>query len=178
MKDRKPLTSEKSDYKFKLKSFVSFDTIMFLIVVLIFISALIFISKSINERKGLVNEQSMVIDVVTKFGENLKNVPLLAPKEIVEESIKESYSNYVSQELLEKWLKDLLKAPGRIASSPWPDSIEVISVDKISNDTYKVNGRIIEKTSTGVVNDGYASKRPILFIVKRIDGKWVINDVL
>ena len=52
--------------------------------------------------------------VIEDFGKTLKTVSLQSP--IANDEMKDNYSPYVTPELLEKWMNDLSKAPGRIAS--------------------------------------------------------------
>ncbi|MBZ4662899.1 MAG: hypothetical protein JG776_581 [Caloramator sp.] len=115
-------------------------------------------------QKETINNQEIcqVVKIVDGFGSKLKNVPLLAPKEIIIKYIKDNYSIYVIDRLLEKWIKEPKKAPGRLTSSPWPDRIEIKSINKIDKYTYKVTGEIIEITSSEIVLDGVAAKRPIV----------------
>lgn len=118
-----------------------------------------------------------VEQVVKDFGSKLQNVSLMAPEDVLSESMKENYGNYVSEELIEKWLSDPLNAPGRLTSSPWPDRIEITTVEKLSEDEYQVEGTIIEITSENLTDDGITAKRPITLLVKQYDGKWLIEDV-
>lgn len=123
-------------------------------------------------------EKYQIIKIVDGFGRKLKNVPLLAPKEILIKSIKDNYGIYVTDRLLEKWIKDPSKAPGRLTSSPWPDRIEIKSICKIDELTYKVKGEIIEITSNEVISDGVAIRRPIILIVRKINNYWLIDEVV
>ncbi|GFR34677.1 hypothetical protein [Thermobrachium celere] len=133
-----------------------------------------------NSTSEMVDKQEkyLVIKIVEDFGRRLKNVPLLAPKEILIKSIKENYSIYVTDSLLEKWIKDPSKAPGRLTSSPWPDRIEIKNIYKIDELTYKVKGEIIEITSNEMVSDGVAIRRPITLIVRKINNYWLIDEVV
>lgn len=123
-------------------------------------------------------DKKAVTDTVESFGKRLQSVSLLAPKDILEESMKESYGNLVSQELIEKWISDPLYAPGRLTSSPWPDRIEILTVEKSSENEYEVKGEIIEVTSTEKTDGGVTSKRTITLTIKRFDDKWLIANVI
>lgn len=123
-------------------------------------------------------EQYQVIRLVNIFGKKLKNVPLLANKDILVKSIKDNYSNYVTKRLLVEWIKDPTKAPGRLTSSPWPDRIEIINITKVDKNTYKVKGEIIEITSSEIAYDGIAARRSITLIVKYINNCWLIDEVI
>jgi len=86
-------------------------------------------------------------------------------------------------ELLSKWINDSSKALGRIVSSPWPDRIEVKSINRINENKFIVAGEIVEMTSTGEAN-----RQGITLTVERQPWKmkfpfagrnlkWLITDV-
>ena len=129
------------------------------------------------EQKEKTEDVEMVKSLVTNFGKKLKMVSVLAPEDILIKSIEENYSEYISTALLEKWKQDPKSAPGRLTSSPWPERIEISSLDKISESEYEVRGDIIEVTSTDQSSDEATSKIPILLKVVNDNGKWVIDDV-
>jgi hypothetical protein len=56
--------------------------------------------------------------IAEEFGSRLKLVSLLAPSDVLEESMREAYSGIVSERLIDKWLDDPQNAPGRLTSSP------------------------------------------------------------
>ncbi len=132
-----------------------------------------------QEEKQQTNqpEEKAISDLVKGFGSKLQFVSLLAPKEILEKNMREYYGDYVSPELIGKWVKDPLNAPGRLTSSPWPDRIEILSIVKLSESKYEVKGEIIEITSTEQKSGEFANKRPITLIVKRLNNKWLIDEV-
>lgn len=123
------------------------------------------------------SEQETVASLVEDFGQKLKNVYLTAPKEIVQKDVEENYGLYISPELLQKWLNDPFTVPGRHTSSPWPDHIEIFSLEKLSDNEYKVKGKIIEITSVEMVNGGAAAERPITLLVEKVETLWLITDV-
>ena len=122
-------------------------------------------------------EKTLIKDLVKDFGDNLKMVSVLAPEDMVKDSIKEYYGEFVSPELLEQWLKDPAKALGRTTSSPWPEGIDILSVEKLSDTKYKVKGNIIQVTGVELTQGGIAASRPAVFIIRNIDGKWLIDDI-
>lgn len=117
------------------------------------------------------------MSLVENFGQKLQTVSLQAPTDIVSESMQENYGDYVSPTLLAKWQSDPQNAPGRMLSSPWPDRIESLTIEKISEDTCEVKGEIIEITSVEKVSGGVAAKRPITLVVKKMENRWLINDI-
>lgn len=120
------------------------------------------------------NDETTVNSVVENFGTKLRLVSLLGPEDLLEKSMQENYGEFVSPTLLEQWLKDSISAPGRLTSSPWPDRIEILSTEKVTEEAYEVKGEIIEITS--LENKEIAAKRSITLVVEKIDGKWLINN--
>lgn len=121
-------------------------------------------------------DKKEITSIVEDFGSKLQTVSLQAPEDTVKSSMQENYGDFVSQALLEKWIGDPLNAPGRMTSSPWPDRIEILNIEKLSEDEYEVKGEIIEVTSTENESDA-AAKRPITLVVKKINNQWLIDDV-
>jgi hypothetical protein len=121
-------------------------------------------------------EENEIVKFVQEFGGQLKMVSLLAPEDILKETMNEYYGSFVSAELIEKWIKDPVTAPGRLTSSPWPGRIDVLSVEKIAEDEYLVKGNIVEFTSVEMEEGGIAAKREITLNIKKINDKWMIVD--
>lgn len=120
-------------------------------------------------------EETAVKSLVINFSHTLKNVSLLSPT--ASQDIEENYKDYVAPDLIAQWKADPSKALGRLTSSPWPDSIEITGIVKISQDVYEIFGKIIDMTSTGM-----AGSRPIDFSVTKIntgnfDNRWLITKV-
>ena len=122
--------------------------------------------------------EEAVRGVVEAFGKKLQMVSLLAPEDVLRESMREHYADYVSPSLLEAWQNNPESAPGRLTSSPWPDRIEIRSVEATADDAYRVEGDIVEVTSAGQNgDDGTADKRPVTLEVRNIEGRWLIDAV-
>ncbi len=119
-----------------------------------------------------------ITQLVKDFGNKLQNVSLLGPRDILETSMEENYGDYLSKNLLNAWIENPSIALGRLTSSPWPDRIEVKSIDKISENSYIVKGEVIEITSAEIDNNGVASKQSIELVVKKVEGAWVIDSVV
>lgn len=122
-------------------------------------------------------DETAVVKVVEDFGKKLQLVSLLAPKDILEKSMKENYSEFVSQELIAKWVSEPLNAPSRLTSSPWPDRIEILDTKKLQENAYQVNGEIIEIANAGDSGSKIAAKRPITLVLKKAGNSWLIHEV-
>lgn len=119
------------------------------------------------------NEEEIVEGVVEKFGTSLQKVSLLGPKEEVEKSMQGNYGDVVSAELIEQWLTDPSKAPGKLTSSPWPERIDIKTMEKRSEQAYALNGLVIERTNV----DQIANKTPIHLVVEKVGELWLITEV-
>ena len=120
--------------------------------------------------------EEAVKGLVEEFGKKLRMVSLLAPEDMLRKSMREHYAAYVSPALLEAWGNDPASAPGRLTSSPWPDRIEVRSVEKLADDAYRVEGDIIETAGADGNGGGEpAAKRPVTLEVRKIDGRVLID---
>lgn len=122
------------------------------------------------------SDETAVMQLVADFGSKLKNVSLLAPQDIVKNSLQESYGSLVSPALLAMWQNDVNKAPGRATSSPWPERIEITAMEKLSDSKYQIKGEVITMTSVEMVNGGVAGRSPIMLVAEKIDNRWLIND--
>ncbi len=123
-----------------------------------------------------VDESLQVTAVVEDFGKKLQQVSLLSPT--AGEDIHAQYADFVAPELLEHWAADPSKAPGRVTSSPWPDHIEVNTVQQLSETEFKVEGEIIELTSVEVnAGSGTAVKIPVEMILQKVaPSRWMITE--
>jgi len=151
-----------------------------LILAIVFISITTLYGFNVGAAKATqVNnsDTNVVSNLVKSFGSKLQNFSLLAPKDIVEKEMQKNYGNMVTPQLLSKWLTYPLSAPGRMTSSPWPDRIEIKSVNKLSSSEYEVKGEVIEVTSVEKVNGGSAAKRPITLKIKKTEDRWLISAV-
>lgn len=133
-------------------------------------------SAETSQQTGETDEEA-IAGLVGAFGSKLQTVSLLAPGDILKENIQESYGDFVSSTLLEEWLSDPQNAPGRLVSSPWPDRIEMLSLEKLSEAAYEVKGEIIEITSAEEASGGIAAKRPVTLVVEKIEDSMLITAV-
>lgn len=171
----------RKDSNAQVKSTSIYKKVIFYILMIIIGGILLsdwMVTNRLNNNMSQNSDVEEVINVVENFGRKLQMVSLQAPQDILEQSMRENYSEFVSGELINKWLTDPLNAPGRLTSSPWPDRIEILNTDKISDNEYQVEGNIIEITSVENESGEIAAKRPITLKVKKIDESWLINDVV
>lgn len=130
-----------------------------------------------NQQEEPSREEEKVRALVERFGQTLKQVPLLASDEIIKESIERNYREFLSPSLRSEWFSDPQSALGRTVSSPWPDRIEISDIEKTSDNTYEVKGKVIEITSVEQENGGSAAERPITLIIQRMDDLYRIDHV-
>lgn len=121
------------------------------------------------------SDAAAIAKLVEDFGRSMKNVSLLAPEDEAAKSIQETYGDFVSSALLAQWQKDPQNAPGRVSSSPWPEGINIIATEKLSDSKYQVKGEIIEMTSVEMTQGGYAAKRPVSLTAEKINSRWLIT---
>lgn len=121
------------------------------------------------------NERGQVEAVVEKFGEHLKNVPLAAEPDMVAEALQNEYAPYVTEALLDRWIKDPLHAPGRETSSPWPERIEIVSMEKVG-DYYEIVAKVIFMTSVEEARGGYYDSSPVYITAANTNGAWRIGE--
>lgn len=125
----------------------------------------------------LNQDEQDVRTLVEAFGEKLRMVSLTAPKDAAAASIKENYSDYVTPELLQEWQANPQSAPGRAVSSPWPDRIDILSIEMNDKNQYTIYGEIIEVTGTEHASGEAAAKIPVTIITQKADGHWLISNV-
>lgn len=142
-----------------------------LAVVLILISLLFAFA---YQQVGATPERSDdVADFVRDFGHTLQNVSLLAPDAAAQ--IEAAYGPYASRDLLDEWEAAPTNAPGRLTSSPWPDSIKVSSVQNTGVGSYIVKAAVIDRVNAGTTTQK-TGETPILLGVIRDGVGWQIVE--
>ena len=149
-----------------------------LLVVVVFVAGFFFWN-FVNPKTIKRAEKEEVTALVENFGSKLKEVSLSAPGEIVSQEIKQVYTPFVSSNFLLDLINDPSKAPGRDVSSPWPEKIEIISMEKLDSYTIQVKGKIILMTSVEVAQGGNAGETPIMLWVRNTNtkGAWLIDQL-
>jgi len=115
-----------------------------------------------------------VAAVVEGFGSRLKNVSLLAPD--AAQQIEAQYAEFVAPRLLAAWVADPLQAPGRLTSSPWPERIEIDTLNSVDEEAYAVVGRVIEITSAEINTGRIAVSYAVSLAITKTGGRWLISD--
>jgi type II secretory pathway pseudopilin PulG len=119
-----------------------------------------------------------ITKLITDFGAVLKDVPLSGSKAVAAAASEKYYAPFVSRAILDAWESDPEKAPGRVTSSPWPDRIEISSLDLDPDDgSYTAQGYVIEITSVEVSigSNSSASKYPIAMKLRKQNDRWIIT---
>lgn len=119
-------------------------------------------------------DASGVREVVERLGTRLKEVPLLAPDSIVVKAIRGAYAPFVTVDLLQAWIAEPTRAPGRAVSSPWPDRIEIDSVAPEGPGACRVEGEAIYVTSAEATQ-GDAALRERVAVRVRGNGEWRVS---
>jgi hypothetical protein len=149
-----------------------------LLVVVVFVAGLFFWN-SINPNTIKKDEKAEVTALVETFGSKLKEVRSSDPEGMVSQEIKQVYAPFVSSNFLLDLINDPSKAPGGAASSPWPEKIEIISMEKLDSHTIQVKGKIILMTSVEMTQGGNAGEMPIVLWVRNtnVRGAWLIDQL-
>ncbi len=124
-------------------------------------------------------DEAAVRALVEEFGTKLKNVSLLNEGGVWSQ-IQNVYGPYLTRELLDEWATNPSRALGRQTSSPWPERIEVGSLERRSDTEYLVQSYLIEVTNEGG-GIGEAptetSRRAVVFTVRLENDVWRIAGV-
>ncbi len=136
-----------------------------------------FFSSGTSPNTPLNSPEQQVRNVVTEFGKAIRNVPLTTPRETIIQAIKDYYSPFVSEGLMEGWLSSPERAPGILNSGHWPERIEILEVQARDDGAYEVQGEVMELASAEATNGVVVSKYPIALVVRNQGGKWTITGV-
>lgn len=170
-----PLSFGESNVKARIKNILNDKRPTFwvgmVVIVVVLVAVLSLLANPVTDQDEMGDEQD-IIALVEHFGSKLRTVSLTNPPSQIVSSIQENYSDFVSPELMAFWVGNLEHAPGRLTSSPWPERIDIESMDQSAPDAYEVTGRIVEVTEGGDV----AATRLIELEIKKVDGHWMINN--
>jgi hypothetical protein len=127
------------------------------------------------------DQEAAIRRLVEDFGQQLKDVSLLAPSADVEQAMRANYGPYVLDVLIQEWAIDPMNAPGRLTSSPWPERIDIRALTKETDTRYRVEGDIVEVTNEGGgigEEPTEALRRPVTVVTERLDGDWKITEFI
>ncbi len=126
----------------------------------------------IKDHTVSAGEKEQITEFITGFSQNLKNVYLTSPQDIVKSEIQKSYSRYLDKILLEEWEQNPRKALERITSSPWPDVIKIDKIKKTCRNKFLVFGKIIYVTrGSGDFEPSYLEPVEITIVKEKENGK-------
>jgi hypothetical protein len=152
------------------------------IISLVLIAAAVIVVSSCDERAPVpraVTSDSCdapgVRQLVEQLGQRMKQVSLQAPDSVVAREIRRAYAPLVTPSLLEAWTSEPTRAPGRDVSSPWPERIEVRSVEMDERGLCRVQGEVAYVTSAEVTQGRAASRELVTLFVARLDDGWRIS---
>ena len=117
-----------------------------------------------------VEPEQKPADVVEALGSRLDMVSILAPPEVVEETMRDSWGGLVDPPLLERWISAPADSPGRATSSPRPDRIEVEETTLLGEERAAVRGVLVESAS-----GADTARIPVRIELERRNGRWMIT---
>jgi bla regulator protein BlaR1 len=119
-----------------------------------------------------------IYQVVGEFGARLKDVDLSAPKQDILTAVGFNLRQLITSRLYEEFVQDTSRIPGRYVSSPWPERIQIDSVQRLDSGSYTVNGNQIMMDSDALAHGGNAGRTLITLTLKKVNGTWLIDDVV
>jgi len=119
-----------------------------------------------------------IYQVVGELGARLKDVGLIAPDQDVITAMDFNLKQLITDRLYQAFVQDTSRIPGRVGSSPWPEGIEIVSVQRLDNGSYTVVGNQIMMDSDALAHGGNDGETPITLTFKKINGVWLIDDVV
>ena len=120
-------------------------------------------------------QEEAVRTVVAEFGKRLRQVSVLAPKQMAAAAMDQAYATYVAADLLAAWKKDPEKAPGKRTSSPSPERIDVSTIKASGRDAFNVTGEVILLTAKERRDGGVFAANPVTMMVAKRGGRWLIT---
>ncbi|HUO50109.1 MAG TPA: hypothetical protein VMU25_00850 [Candidatus Paceibacterota bacterium] len=145
--------------------------IVAVIVVVAVIGTTLLVASFLNNGASQEIQKGEVSSLVTSFGKQLQKVSVLSPD--ASSTMATVYGAYASPQLLHDWQKNPATAPGRTTSSPWPDHIDITSINP-QGSGFIVNGNIVLMTSNETAHGGNAGLIPVVMLILNQNGKWQI----
>ena len=119
-----------------------------------------------------------IYQVVGEFGARLKDVVITASDQDVMTAVDFNLKQLITDRLYRVFVQDKIRIPGRYVSSPWPDRIEIDSVQMLDSGSYTIHGSQVVMTDDTVAHGGNAGETPITLTLKKVNGIWLIDDVI
>ena len=119
-----------------------------------------------------------IYQVVGEFGARLKDVDITAPDQDMMTAVDFNLKQFITDRLYQAFVQDKSRIPGRYVSSPWPERIEITSIQMLDSGSYTVHGNQVVMTDDTVAHGGNAGKTLITLSLKKVNGVWLIDDVV
>jgi hypothetical protein len=119
-----------------------------------------------------------IYQVVGEFGARLKDVEISALKQNVIDAVDFNLKQLITDRLYQELVQGMSMIPGRYVSSPWPERIRILSVQRLDSGSYTVNGSQVMMTSDALAHGGNAGETPITLTLKKVNSIWLIDDVV
>lgn len=99
----------------------------------------------LNSRPFVASDNVQVRNAVYAFGDEMSLVSLAGSNDEINTSIDKHYAVFVHPNLIAFWKSDHTTAPGRRASLPVPDRIDIKSMELAKDGTYIVDAELVSK---------------------------------
>ncbi|MHB8070419.1 MAG: hypothetical protein ACYDHF_00505 [Candidatus Cryosericum sp.] len=119
-----------------------------------------------------------IYQVVGEFGARLKDVVITTSDQDVITAVDINLKQLITDRLYQVLVQDKIRIPGRYVSSPWPDRIEIDSVQMLDSGSYTIHGSQVVMTDDTVAHGGNAGETPITLTLKKVNGVWLVDDVV
>jgi hypothetical protein len=119
-----------------------------------------------------------IYQVVGEFGARLKDVDITASDQDMMTAVDFNLKQLVTDRLYQMFVQDKATIPGRYVSSPWPERIQINSVQKLDSGSYTVQGGLVLMTDDNVAHGGNAGEASVTLTLKKVNGTWLIDDVV
>jgi len=112
--------------------------------------------------------------VVELFGASMKHVSLLAPDSVLACEMTTAYGPLITYRLLQEWIGNPLRAPARLASSPWPARVAIQSIEAAAG-VCGVEADVLYLESPGMIHGGGGVRREPVTLTVEQNGGWRIS---
>jgi hypothetical protein len=119
-----------------------------------------------------------IYQVVGEFGARLKDVDINASDQDIMTAVDFNLKQFITDRLHQVFVQDKIRIPGRYVSSPWPERIEINSIQMLDSGSYTIHGSQVVMTDDTVAHGGNAGEEPITLTLKKVNGIWLIDDVI